>query len=194
MDYRVHITREEDQKNNMNISKIYKIDNTKFFDNVERFEELNNALIDICKQVFTGAYNSGGKEAGAILNLRTLEYDFKKPKYFNKINFYDSDDECHRLIDASHSNECITIHTHNNVSTFSLIDLIALLSSDNTISMILVDSEANISLMTKNATIDYTKMTYEIKMKYSWTDIIYPEVYDMIKSEGVIYRRLQNES
>ena len=58
--YQAHITRIEDQKNHINISKIYKIDNTKFFDNTEKFDELNKILIDICKQVFTDAYNSGG--------------------------------------------------------------------------------------------------------------------------------------
>ena len=65
MDYNAHITRPEDQVNNMDISKIYKISTAKFFDNIEYFRELNNVLINLCKEVFTNSYNSGGKEAGA---------------------------------------------------------------------------------------------------------------------------------
>lgn len=192
-EYRARIVREEEQVNNMDISKIYKISTAKFFDNIEYFRELNNVLINLCKEVFTNSYNSGGKEAGAILNLRTLEYGVKKPKYFDRINFCDCDDECKRIDKQSGNNECVTIHTHNSVSTFSLVDLTTLLTSESTLAMVVVDSDANIHIMIKDANRDYTKFLAKIS-EYSWTDIIYPEIYNMYTSENIIYRRLTNES
>ena len=62
-EYKARIVREEDRVNNMDISKIYKISTAKFFDNIEYFRELNNVLINLCKEVFTNSYNSGGKRS-----------------------------------------------------------------------------------------------------------------------------------
>lgn len=188
-EYKARIIREEDRVNNMDINKINKIDSAKFFDNIKYFRELNDMLINLCKEVFINSYNSGGKEAGAIINLRTLEYGVKTPKYFDRINFCDCDDECKRIDNQSGNNECVTIHTHNSVSTFSLIDLTTLLISDSTLAMILIDSEANVYVMVKDVNRNYNNFISKIQ-EYNWTDVIYPEIYNMYTSENIIYRRV----
>lgn len=189
MDYQAHITREEDQKNNMNISKVYKIDGTKFFEDVERFEDLNNVLIDICKKVFIDAYNSGGKEAGAIFNLRTLEYDFKKAYKYDSISFkskLNDTDICESILDKAHKHECVTIHTHNSVGTFSIQDILSLLRNDKVCTIVLVDSDANIKILCKDINTNYSAL--ENYLLNYFVDYIDNTIYNQLKQYKLIIK------
>lgn len=50
MDYNAHITRPEDQVNNMDITQISRIDTAKFFES-SNLKELNNSLISIYRSI-----------------------------------------------------------------------------------------------------------------------------------------------
>lgn len=182
MNYKAHITRPEDQVNNMDITQISRIDTAKFFES-DNLKELNSLLIDICKHIFIEAYNNNGKETGAVLNIDKITYEYETRLMYNKINFNDLE-----TLNKSKDYSCITIHTHNNISIFSIQDIKNLLEDNRVIAIILVNSVGNIYILCKDASKDYTEL---IDFLYEQiNDFITPDVYKELNKYNLNIRRI----
>lgn len=191
MIYKAHITRPEDQVNNMDITQISRIDTAKFFEN-NNLKELNTLLIDVCKHVFIEAYNNGGKEAGAVLNLDNLRYGYKKATRYFYISFNDNrtndDNDCYKILSEAEGCSCVTIHTHNGTSYFSVSDIMSLIKDKKVIAIIVITSKADIYVLCA----DKVKMYSELE-NYIYDmneDFITPELRKIMEEYGLFIRRI----
>ena len=192
MDYNAHITRPEDQVNNMDITQISRIDTAKFFNNPELYE-LNNLLIEICKETFSEAYNKNGKEAGAVIDINSMEYAYKKATHYFRVSFEENtanlnDNECYKILSRAATCSCITIHTHNDTSYFSVSDIISLIKDTKVIAIVVITSKADIFVLCADKTKDYRAVKNYIDNMIE--DFITPELRAIMKENGLIIRRI----
>lgn len=169
MDYKAHITRPEDQVNNMDITQISRIDTAKFFKS-SNLKELNRLLINICKHVFIEAYNNAGKEAGAVLNIKTKKYEYKEALQYSKINFKDIE-----ILKDADVYSCITFHTHPDISIFSIQDVKNLLEDKVVRAIVLVNAACNIFVLVKDPNKDYNELI----------DYLYSQFHDFLAREDI---------
>jgi hypothetical protein len=173
------------------MSMINKINTAKFFKNKE-FENINNLLIDISKKLFIEAYTNGGKEAGAVLNIDNLKYGIKKATNYNEVYFGDNkstdDNECYKIMSESDNYSYMTIHTHNDISYFSVTDVCSLLDDDKVISISVINSNADIFILIKDKSKDYsTVKEYRDNMLQ---DYITPDFRKVMEENGLVIRRI----
>lgn len=192
MDYNAHITRSEDQVNNMDITQISRIDTAKFFNNSELYE-LNNLLIEICKETFLEAYNKNGKEAGAVIDINSMEYAYKKATHYFRVSFEENtenlnDNECYKILSNATMCSCITIHTHNDTSYFSVSDVMSLIKDTKVISIVVITSRADIFVLCADKTKDYN--TVEEYIDNMFEDFITPELRSIMEVNGLFIRRI----
>lgn len=191
-EYRVRIVREEDRVNNMDITKIDKIDSAKFFNNTE-LNDLNKLLIDICKGVFKEAYNRNGREAGAVVDLSNAEYAYKSAKLYNRVSFEycEEDNGCYEILHRATECSCITIHTHNDTSYFSVSDIMSLISDRKVRAIVVITSNASIYVLCADSVKNYREVEDYIDTMLE--DFITPELRKIMEDNELIIRRITNE-
>lgn len=191
MDYNAHITRPEDQVNNMDITQISRIDTAKFFES-SNLKELNNSLISICKQVFIEAYNNNGKEAGAVLDINNLVYGYKKATRYFSVSFDDNettdDNDCYKILSEAKECSCIAIHTHNDTSYFSVSDIMSLIKDRKVIAIVVITSKADIFVLCAKRIKRYTAVENYINNMFE--DFITPELREIMEEHGLLIRRI----
>lgn len=191
-EYRAHMTRPEDQVNNMDITQISRIDTAKFFNNPELYE-LNNLLIEICKETFSEAYNNAGKEAGAVIDINSMEYAYKKATHYFRVSFEENttnlnDNECYKILSKATTCSCITIHTHNDTSYFSVSDIMSLIKDTKVIAIAVITSKADIFVLCADKTKDYS--TVEEHIDNMFEDFITPELRSIMEANELFIRRI----
>lgn len=191
MDYKAHITRSEDYVNNMDISQIYKIDTARFFES-SSLKELNESLINICKQVFIEAYSNNGKEAGAVIDIDNLVYGYKKATRYFSVSFDDNgtndDNDCYKILSEAKGCSCITIHTHNNTSYFSVSDIMSLIKDKKVIAIVVITSKADIFIVCAEKLKRYETVKNYIDSMFE--DFITPELRKIMEEHGLFIRRI----
>jgi hypothetical protein len=183
--------RREPYKNNMELDKISRIESAKFFD-TESPENtaINNALISLCKMIFMEAYNNEGKEAGAVFNIKTKEYAIHDATKYNEVNFKDDlKSDYRKLMDKSADYSYIVLHTHNSVSSFSSTDVRSLVSDDKAIAIIVVTSDANIFILTREKFKNYSEVVEVIDSTYKTNDITSEIKEVMLKNNLIVKKR-----
>lgn len=191
MDYKAHITRPENQVNNMDITQLSRIETAKFFES-SNLKELNQLLIDICKRVFIEAYNNNGKEAGAVVDLNKKVYGYKKATRYNVVSFDNNettdDNDCYKILYGAQEYSCITIHTHNDSVYFSVSDIISLIKDIKVVAIVVITSKADIFVLCKHKTKEYEEVKEYIDNMFE--DFITPELKKTMKDNGLIIRRI----
>lgn len=188
-EYKARIIREEDRVNNMDINKINKIDSAKFFNNIE-LSSLNELLTHICKETFKEACKKNGREAGAVINLNTMEYAYKKAKLYNRVSFeYDKDDnDCYEILYKAKECSCITIHTHNDTSYFSVSDIISLINDIKVRAIVVITSMADIYVLCADSVKNYKDVEDYIDTMIE--DFITPDLRVIMENNGLNIRRV----
>lgn len=189
--YRARIPSKEKYINNIEIENLNRLDTAQFFDiKTQRTQELNNVLIQICKDVLVESYNKGGREAGAIVNIHTKEYVLHEATQYGLVDFEeDKNSEYYNLHKNSDNYSCIMIHTHNTKTGFSAQDVIALLKDKAAIAIIVVTCNANIFILVKEKNKDYSKILSSINSNYK-TDFITPDTRKLMIESGLLERKV----
>ena len=119
--YKARIPSGEKYINNIEIDHINRLDTAQFFDeDTPRNQEINNILIQICKEVLIESYEKGGREAGAVINIHTKEYVLHEATQYGLVDFEeDKNSEYYNIHKNSDNYSCIMIHNHNIKSPFS---------------------------------------------------------------------------
>ena len=188
-EYRARIIRPEDRVNNMDITQIDKINSAKFF-NDNKFSSLNNLLIDICKEVFKEAYRKNGREAGAVINLDTLDYTYKKAALYDRVSFEqcNEDNGCYEILHNATKCSCVTIHTHNDISYFSVSDIISLISDIKVRAIVVITSAADVYVLCADNVKNYKTVRDYIDNMLE--DFITPELRGVMEDNGLVIRRI----
>lgn len=191
MDYRASIPRAETYENHIEIENIDRINTAKFFDTVtERTEEINNLLIHVCRDVFTESYNKGGREAGAILDVQSMEYAIHRATQYGRINF--SDDtatDYYKIHDKANKRSCIVIHNHNSKQSFSAQDILALVLDVKVTAIVVITCNGCINMIIKTKHKDYTDIIRDIYSNYK-TDFITPSTRALMNQRELFERRV----
>lgn len=189
--YKARIPSGEKYINNIEIDHIDRLDTAQFFDvNNPRNQEINNVLIQICKDVLIESYEKGGREAGAVLNIHTKEYVLHEATQYGLVDFEeDKNSEYYNIHKNSDNYSCIMIHNHNTKSSFSAQDIVALLRDENAIAIIVVTCNANIFILVKEKNKDYSNILKNIDSNYK-TDFITPNTRKLMIESGLIERKV----
>lgn len=151
---------------------------------------INKILIKLCKEVLRESYEKDGREAGAILNINTMEYAIHEATKYTTLDF--AEDELvdyHLIHDNADIGSCIIIHNHNDASSFSARDVLSLVDDIKTIGIIVITSRCSINIITKDRHTDYSEVSDCIRDNYK-VSVITPDIRNMMKSKGLIERRV----
>lgn len=189
--YKAHIPSGEKYINNIEIDHINRLDTAQFFDeDTPRNQEINNILIQICKEVLIESYEKGGREAGAVINIHTKEYVLHEATQYGLVDFEeDKNSEYYNIHKNSDNYSCIMIHNHNIKSSFSAQDIVALLRDENAIAIIVITCNANIFILVKEKNKDYSNILKNINSNYK-TDFITPDTRKLMTESGLIERKV----
>lgn len=189
--YKAHIPSGEKYINNIEIDHINRLDTAQFFDeDTSRNQEINNILIQICKEVLIESYEKGGREAGAVINIHTKEYVLHEATQYGLVDFEeDKNSEYYNIHKNSDNYSCIMIHNHNIKSSFSAQDIVALLRDENAIAIIVITCNANIFILVKEKNKDYSNILKNINSNYK-TDFITPDTRKLMTESGLIERKV----
>jgi hypothetical protein len=136
------------------------------------------------------AYNNEGKEAGAVFNIQTNEIALHRATKYEVVDFKeDLNAEYRKLMDRSYDYSYIVLHTHNSHGAFSSTDVRSLVSDDKAIALIVVTSDANIFILTREKFKNYSEVVEVIDSTYKTNDITSEIKEVMIKNNLIVKKR-----
>ena len=189
--YKARIPSGEKYINNIEIDHIDRLDTAQFFDlNSPRNQEINNVLIQICKDVLIESYEKGGREAGAVIDTSTGKHALHKATQYGLVDFEeDKNSEYYKIYKGSSENSCITIHNHNTPYSFSAQDIVAMISDSKVVAIVVITCRGSIYMLDKECNKDYSNITNSIKSNYK-TDYITPDTREIMIEQGLAERRI----
>jgi hypothetical protein len=191
-EFRAAIPSKDTYTNNIQIDKKYLISHTTFFKQYE-YNEVNKIMIDICMKIFDMAYQSGGKEAGAILNIGTGEYSIHEATRYGSIDFADDENaDYYKLSSNSNNYSCIFIHTHNSIEGFSLTDIRTFVLDDKAIAIVVIKADASINIMIKDINKNYEKLKEYLGNIYNF-NFMTPEIREEIQKYDLFEGSLSHD-